>query len=168
MQIHFIARSRSLQARYGSWREAVPYLFGEPVRAIVRNVIVVGVGFLPLMAANLVPYQTVGVFIAAYFSGSGNYLNYYATSFYYPPGTFSCFHQETSAVFLCKLWHLWINFGECGSINCCECSSVHVNRLEFSQLDLRCSYFRYAFFVLCCFSLKKDVGIKDETNSKGN
>ena len=37
----------------------------EPARAITRNAIVVGVGFLPLLAAPLVPYQTVGIFIAA-------------------------------------------------------------------------------------------------------
>jgi len=33
--------------------------------AVARNVIVIGVGFLPLLAAPLVPYKTVGTFIAA-------------------------------------------------------------------------------------------------------
>ncbi|MFO8012082.1 MAG: MMPL family transporter, partial [Phycisphaerae bacterium] len=63
--IHFLARSRELRDRHGSWKEAVPHVFGEPARAITRNVVVVGVGFLPLLAAPLVPYQTVGVFMAA-------------------------------------------------------------------------------------------------------
>jgi len=63
--IHFLARSRSLQKEYGSWSKAQSAVFGEPTRAIVRNAIVVGLGFLPLLAAPLVPYQTVGVFIAA-------------------------------------------------------------------------------------------------------
>jgi hypothetical protein len=63
--IHFLARSRSLRDAHGSWKEAVPHVFGEPARAITRNVVVVGVGFLPLLAAPLVPYQTVGVFMAA-------------------------------------------------------------------------------------------------------
>jgi uncharacterized membrane protein YdfJ with MMPL/SSD domain len=63
--IHFLARSRSLRDEHGSWKEAVPHVFGEPARAITRNVVVVGVGFLPLLAAPLVPYQTVGVFMAA-------------------------------------------------------------------------------------------------------
>lgn len=63
--IHFLARGRSLQSRYGSWSGAVGAVFGEPARAIARNVIVVGMGFLPLLAAPLVPYQTVGLFIAA-------------------------------------------------------------------------------------------------------
>jgi uncharacterized membrane protein YdfJ with MMPL/SSD domain len=40
-------------------------MFGEPARAITRNVIVIGIGFLPLLAAPLVPYQTVGLFIAS-------------------------------------------------------------------------------------------------------
>ena len=63
--IHFLTRSRELRARYGSWAAAAGPVFGEPARAIARNVIVVGVGFLPLLAAPLVPYQTVGTFIAA-------------------------------------------------------------------------------------------------------
>ena len=63
--IHFLARSRELHASRGSWSAAVGAVFSEPARAIARNVVVVGVGFLPLLAASLVPYRTVGIFIAA-------------------------------------------------------------------------------------------------------
>jgi len=63
--IHFLARSRQMSLQYGSWAEAVKGVFGEPARAISRNVIVAGTGFLPLLAAPLVPYKTVGIFIAA-------------------------------------------------------------------------------------------------------
>ncbi len=63
--IHFLARSRMLQKDEGSWKKAITSVFGEPARAISRNVIVVGLGFLPLLAAPLVPYQTVGIFIAS-------------------------------------------------------------------------------------------------------
>ena len=63
--IHFISRAKEMQARYGSWQAASGPMFGEPARAITRNVIVIGVGFLPLLAAPLVPYKTVGTFIAA-------------------------------------------------------------------------------------------------------
>jgi len=63
--IHFLTRSRSLRNEHGSWAKAAGWVFGEPARAIARNVVVVGVGFLPLLLAPLVPYQTVGVFIAA-------------------------------------------------------------------------------------------------------
>ncbi|MEQ9142988.1 MAG: MMPL family transporter [Parvibaculaceae bacterium] len=63
--IHFAARSRELYARIGNWAETAQAAFGEPARAIFRNVIVIGVGFLPLLLAPLVPYQTVGAFISA-------------------------------------------------------------------------------------------------------
>ena len=63
--IHFIARTRMLQKVHGSWEKTMPLVFGEPARAIFRNMVVLGVGFLPLLAASLVPYQTVGIFIAS-------------------------------------------------------------------------------------------------------
>jgi uncharacterized protein len=63
--IHFIARSRQLREKYSSWRETSQAVFDEPARAITRNVIVIGVGFLPLVFASLVPYQTTGIFISS-------------------------------------------------------------------------------------------------------
>ncbi|NHO65934.1 MMPL family transporter [Aestuariicella hydrocarbonica] len=63
--IHFLARSREAVRQQGSWKAAVSHVFGEPARAISRNAIVLSAGFLPLLAAPLVPYQTVGIFIAA-------------------------------------------------------------------------------------------------------
>jgi len=62
--IHFLARSRDAVARSGDWKTAVVEVFGEPARAISRNAIVLSAGFLPLLVAPLVPYQTVGIFIA--------------------------------------------------------------------------------------------------------
>ncbi|MBD3679145.1 MAG: MMPL family transporter [Rhodobacteraceae bacterium] len=62
--IHFMARSREIRTRHGTWQAALDEVFGEPGRAIMRNVIVVGVGFLPLLLAPLTPYQTVGAFIS--------------------------------------------------------------------------------------------------------
>ncbi|WP_461481114.1 efflux RND transporter permease subunit [Porticoccus sp.] len=69
--IHFLARSRTLVEKAGSWRAAVPQVFGEPARAISRNAIILGAGFLPLLAAPLVPYQTVGIFIASIILSAG-------------------------------------------------------------------------------------------------
>lgn len=63
--IHFLARTREIHLRHPSWSETLHDVFGEPARAIARNVIVIGMGFLPLLAAPLIPYQTVGVFISA-------------------------------------------------------------------------------------------------------
>ena len=69
--IHFLARARTLVEESGSWRDAVPKIFGEPARAISRNAIILGAGFLPLLAAPLVPYQTVGFFIASIILSAG-------------------------------------------------------------------------------------------------
>jgi hypothetical protein len=69
--IHFLARARTMYAKYGSWDATHAHVFGEPARAITRNVIVIAVGFLPLLAAPLVPYNTVGVFLAAILFVSG-------------------------------------------------------------------------------------------------
>ncbi|MCF8474959.1 MAG: MMPL family transporter [Emcibacter sp.] len=63
--IHFLARSREIRKQHSNWEKTSYAVFGEPARAIARNVIVVGVGFMPLLAAPLVPYKTVGVFISA-------------------------------------------------------------------------------------------------------
>jgi predicted RND superfamily exporter protein len=63
--IHFLARSRQTFARTQSWARTLPEIFEEPARAITRNIIVLGVGFLPLLASSLVPYQTVGTLISA-------------------------------------------------------------------------------------------------------
>ncbi|TQV74156.1 MMPL family transporter [Exilibacterium tricleocarpae] len=74
--IHFLARSRYLQQSQGSWALGIKAVFGEPARAISRNVIVIGVGFLPLLVAPLVPYQTVGFFISSIlvFAGAASLL----------------------------------------------------------------------------------------------
>lgn len=63
--IHFIARSRDAYRRTGNWQEAMQEAFGDPARAIARNIIVIGLGFSPLLLAPLVPYQTVGVLISS-------------------------------------------------------------------------------------------------------
>lgn len=62
--IHFLEHSRMQREKYGTWQDAVASVFGEPARAIWRNVIVIAVGFLPLLFAPLRPYKTVGVLMA--------------------------------------------------------------------------------------------------------
>jgi predicted RND superfamily exporter protein len=62
--IHFLERTRAVHAEIGSWAAAAPVMFAEPARAITRNVVVIAVGFLPLLLAPLVPYKTVGVLMA--------------------------------------------------------------------------------------------------------
>jgi len=62
--IHFLTRARRLHLEYDNWPDTVAAVFGEPARAISRNVVVLGIGFMPLLLAPLVPYQTVGIFIS--------------------------------------------------------------------------------------------------------
>ena len=63
--IHFIERTRALLRSEGSFDAAVERMFEEPARAIARNAIVIALGFTPLFLAPLVPYITVGAFMAA-------------------------------------------------------------------------------------------------------
>jgi len=62
--IHFLERAREIQKTKGSWREASKQMFKEPAMAISRNAITISIGFLPLLLAPLVPYRTVGFFLA--------------------------------------------------------------------------------------------------------
>jgi len=69
--IHFLQRARVSLRKTGSWKESSQVMFGEPARAISRNVLVIAIGFLPLLAAPLVPYKTVGIFMFAIMALSG-------------------------------------------------------------------------------------------------
>jgi predicted RND superfamily exporter protein len=69
--IHFLERARATHAEHGSWQASVGHMFAEPARAITRNVLVIAIGFLPLLAAPLVPYKTVGIFLCAIMALSG-------------------------------------------------------------------------------------------------
>ena len=69
--IHFLERSRMMHEQIGSWEKTAPVMFGEPARAISRNVLVIAIGFLPLLFAPLVPYKTVGVLMCAIMALSG-------------------------------------------------------------------------------------------------
>jgi predicted RND superfamily exporter protein len=63
--IHFLERTREAWARHREFRATMEEMFEEPARAIARNSIVIAVGFTPLLVAPLVPYVTVGVFLAS-------------------------------------------------------------------------------------------------------
>lgn len=69
--IHFLERARATHAEQGSWQASVGHMFAEPARAITRNVLVIAIGFLPLLAAPLMPYKTVGIFLCAIMGLSG-------------------------------------------------------------------------------------------------
>ena len=86
--IHFLARTREIFQAEQGWEPTLRQMFEAPSRAIARNVVVVGVGFLPLLAANLVPYQTVGVLISSILILAG------ATSLILLPALISIFQQS--------------------------------------------------------------------------
>jgi hypothetical protein len=69
--IHFLQRARASYRESGDWRRTVQELFAEPARAITRNAVVIAVGFLPLVASPLLPYTTVGLFLAGIMLVSG-------------------------------------------------------------------------------------------------
>jgi hypothetical protein len=69
--IHFLERCRATYKRTGSWKTTLDEMFNEPARAIARNTIVIAIGFTPLLAAPLIPYQTVGIFLATIMFYSG-------------------------------------------------------------------------------------------------
>ena len=49
----------------------MPRMFGEPARAISRNVLVIAIGFLPLLIGPIVPYKTMGTMLFAIMTFSG-------------------------------------------------------------------------------------------------
>jgi predicted RND superfamily exporter protein len=69
--IHFLERARMTMKKTGDWALALKEMFEEPARAISRNTIVIAVGFTPRLLSPLIPYQTVGVFLAAIMLYSG-------------------------------------------------------------------------------------------------
>jgi predicted RND superfamily exporter protein len=63
--IHFLQRARELEKELGSLAQALAVMFQEPSRAITRNAIVIAIGFTPLLLSPLMPYITVGFFLAS-------------------------------------------------------------------------------------------------------
>ena len=68
--IHFLERFREIRKKTGSTQKALAEMFEEPGRAIARNAIVIAIGFTPLLLAPLMPYITVGFFLASIMAAS--------------------------------------------------------------------------------------------------
>ncbi|MFC1498022.1 RND family transporter [Verrucomicrobiota bacterium] len=62
--IHFLQRAREIQKAKGNWGNTIREMFKEPAMAISRNAVTISIGFTPLLLAPLVPYKTVGFFLA--------------------------------------------------------------------------------------------------------
>lgn len=63
--IHFLQRLRELEKEMSGMLPALSAMFEEPARAIARNAIIIAIGFTPLLLSPLVPYITVGTFLAS-------------------------------------------------------------------------------------------------------
>jgi len=63
--IHFLARAKEIYKQTGSVSKTFDAMFEEPASAITRNALVIALGFTPLLLAPLVPYITVGIFLAS-------------------------------------------------------------------------------------------------------
>ena len=69
--IHFIQRLRVIHKRTNDFKESFNEIFEGTGRAISRNVLVIAIGFIPMMFSTLVPYITVGSFFLAIMIVSG-------------------------------------------------------------------------------------------------
>jgi hypothetical protein len=69
--IHFIQRIRMIHQRTGKFRESFHEIFEGAGQAISRNVMVIAIGFIPMLFSSLVPYITVGSFFLAIMVVSG-------------------------------------------------------------------------------------------------
>ncbi len=69
--IHFIQRLRTIHKRTANFRESYNEIFEGTGRAISRNVLVIAIGFVPMIFSTLVPYITVGSFFLAIMVVSG-------------------------------------------------------------------------------------------------
>jgi predicted RND superfamily exporter protein len=69
--IQFIQRLRTIYSRTHDFAQSYHDIFEGVGRAIARNVLVVSVGFIPMLFSSLVPYVTVGAFFLAIMLVSG-------------------------------------------------------------------------------------------------
>jgi predicted RND superfamily exporter protein len=63
--IQFIQRMRTMYGRNHDFQKTYHDIFEGVGRAIMRNVLVISIGFIPMLFSDLVPYITVGAFFLA-------------------------------------------------------------------------------------------------------
>lgn len=61
--IHYLQHAMEYYEKDREWMSVVKVMSGGPGRALMRNALVIAVGFLPLLLSPLVPYNTVGIFM---------------------------------------------------------------------------------------------------------
>lgn len=104
--IHFIQRSIEVQETTKNAVSTLQTMFTGPGRAIIRNALVVAIGFLPLLVAPLVPYKTVGFFMFGIMAVSS-----FATLFILPSiiAIFpTLIHLEDEGKMTCRCGHCFL------------------------------------------------------------
>lgn len=86
--IHFIEHAREYNLKFKDYSKTYEVLFQGTAQAIWRNVMVVSIGFIPLLFADLVPYKTVGTFFLLIMLISG------VTSLLLLPAIIKVFHKS--------------------------------------------------------------------------
>jgi uncharacterized protein len=94
--IHYIEHWRGFLAEGHDPEKVNTIMFDEVGRSIARNVIVISVGFLPLIFSHLIPYITTGVFFAGLMFTSG------ITTFILLPGLLKFWARRYGKDFVAK------------------------------------------------------------------
>jgi predicted RND superfamily exporter protein len=85
--IHFLQRTRDTFREHNERFDlAMDEMFHEPAQALMRNIVVISLGFVPMFFATLVPYVTVGAFFFAIMiiSGAATFLIMPAALSFFP------------------------------------------------------------------------------------
>jgi predicted RND superfamily exporter protein len=85
--IHFLQRTRDTFRHHNERFDlAMDEMFHEPAQALMRNIVVISLGFVPMFFATLVPYVTVGAFFFAIMiiSGAATFLIMPAALSFFP------------------------------------------------------------------------------------
>ena len=86
--IHFIEHFRYFHKPENSVIQTLDKVFDGTAQAIWRNVLVIAIGFIPLLFANLIPYVTVGSFFLIIMLVSG------VTTLLIIPAIITLFHKK--------------------------------------------------------------------------
>jgi hydrophobe/amphiphile efflux-3 (HAE3) family protein len=98
--IHFLQRTRDIHRHHnGDFERTMKTFFHEPAQALIRNIVVIALGFVPMFFASLVPYITVGMFFFAIMliSGAATLLIMPAVLSFFPPHVISGRRRHAAA-----------------------------------------------------------------------
>jgi len=98
--IHFIQRTRDLFIENGrDFHRTMMAFFREPAQALLRNIVVIALGFVPMFFATLMPYVTVGAYFFGIMliGGAATFMIMPAALSYFPSHVIAGGHSRTSS-----------------------------------------------------------------------